>query len=95
MRKLYLFNNTVPEKSGWNHCVSMADDGHVLGSHICSSPGFMRHDLTQFAQRIDELKKHFGGVEGEAFEVVVVPQGELPPEDVLEKNKQLQAREEK
>ncbi len=86
MRKVYLFNNTAEADSDWNHCMLMADDGVVLGSHICSHRGFMYGDLVERPDRKETLKEYFGGKAGEAYEVIVVPQGEAPPKDVTEKN---------
>jgi hypothetical protein len=40
---IYGFNNGgAPE---WLQAVAIAQDGHVLGSHICSHEGYMPHDL--------------------------------------------------
>lgn len=29
----------------WYNCVALCEDGHVVASHICSSPGWAKHDL--------------------------------------------------
>jgi hypothetical protein len=40
---IYGFNNGgAPE---WLQAVAIAEDGNVLGSHICSHEGYMPHDL--------------------------------------------------
>lgn len=68
MRKLYLFNNGTAFK-GWNNCYSMADDGTVLGNHICSHDIYMMGDLHNRADRLETIKKHFGD---EPYEVEVI-----------------------
>ena len=40
---IYGFNNGG--NPGWFHAVLIAEDGTGLGSHICSSEAYMRHDL--------------------------------------------------
>lgn len=40
---IYGFNNGG--SPGWYHAVALAEDGSVLGGHICSSEGYILHDL--------------------------------------------------
>lgn len=40
---IYGFNNGGSD--GWYPAVAIAQDGTLLGSHICSSEAYMRHDL--------------------------------------------------
>ncbi|HRO59372.1 MAG TPA: hypothetical protein PKZ27_03010 [Rhodocyclaceae bacterium] len=40
---IYGFNNGGSDH--WYQAVAIAEDGVVLGGHICSSEGYMRHDL--------------------------------------------------
>lgn len=40
---IYGFNNGG--SPGWWAAVAIAEDGHALGSHLCSDEGFMYHDL--------------------------------------------------
>lgn len=40
---IYGFNNGG--QRGWFNGVLLADDGTVLGGHVCSDEGYMRHDL--------------------------------------------------
>jgi len=90
MRKLYIFTNTKGNgHSGFEDCMSMADDGMVLGGHLCSSVMYMRGDLVDREDRMEKLVEYFGGKEGKAFEVIELNPDELPPEDILEKNKKL------
>jgi len=88
MRKLYLFTNTAGSgHSGFEYCYAMSDSGEVLASHICSTVDFMYGDLYgNRPERKDIWKEHFGGEEGEAFEVVILPPGKFPPQEVLDKN---------
>lgn len=88
MRKLYIFTNTVGGgHTGFENCYSMADDGTVLGNHLCSSVLYMYGDLVDRSDRRLRLEEHFGGKEGEVFEVISLPAGVVPPDEVLEKNK--------
>lgn len=43
LNKIYCFNNGGPHN--FMSAVAIAEDGHCLASHICSSEAFMRHDL--------------------------------------------------
>ena len=90
MRKLYIFTNTKGDgHSGWENCLSMADDGHVLGGHLCSDVGFMYGDLVLRPDRMETLETHFSGKLDEAFEVVTLKPGEVPPDEVLVLNQKL------
>lgn len=41
--KIYVWcNNCAPE---WHSAIAMAEDGHVLAGHVCSSHGFIMHDM--------------------------------------------------
>jgi len=60
MRKLYLFVNNADNQQGWNDCLSITDDGYVLGNHICSHMGYMQHDLHDRPDRLEKIKSHFG-----------------------------------
>jgi hypothetical protein len=42
-KKIYGFNNGG--NPGFLHAIAICEDGHVLGQHLCSHEGFMRHDL--------------------------------------------------
>lgn len=73
MRKLYLFNNGSTFE-GCNNCYSMADDGTVLGNHICSHDNYMLHDLHDRKDRLETIKKHFGN---EPYEVELIPSNKV------------------
>lgn len=57
--KIYCFNNGG--SPGWMNAVAIADDGNCLAQHICSSEGFMAHDLGITSNwKHDNYNKHFG-----------------------------------
>jgi hypothetical protein len=41
--KIYCFCNGG--SPGWYVVMAMAEDGHVLASHVCSEEGFFKHDI--------------------------------------------------
>jgi hypothetical protein len=56
------FNNGG--SSGWLSAVAIAEDGKILGGHICSHEGYMRHDLgiiegSRNDRHIDSYQKHY------------------------------------
>lgn len=55
------FNNGG--QMGWLEAVAIAQDGVVLGGHICSSEAYMPFDLglveDSRSDRLDEYKKHY------------------------------------
>lgn len=61
MNKIYCFSNAVGGGDGIAY--AMADDGTVLGSHLCSSEYYVPHDLGVIeGTRLDRhegYKKHF------------------------------------
>lgn len=90
MKKLYLFTNTQGNgHSGWEICYAMAEDGHVLGEHLCSTVNFMYQDLVNSRDCRNKLETFFGGKEDEAFEVIILPPGKICPPEVFEKNQKL------
>lgn len=59
MHKIYCFNNGGSKD--WWYAQAIADDGHALAGHICSHPGFMKHDLGITSNWKHEIyDKHFG-----------------------------------
>lgn len=58
---IYGFNNGG--SSGWLNAVLLAEDGSELGSHSCSSEGYMRSDLGILEgtspDRHETFKKHY------------------------------------
>ncbi len=59
-KKIYGFNNGG--SPGWYKAIAIGEDGAVVGSHICSSEAFMRHDLGINGSdwKHDSYDKHFG-----------------------------------
>lgn len=67
--------------------MAMADDGHVIKSHVCSHEGWAEHDLHSGFGR-DLFTDKFGGFgDGEFYELVWA----VPPEDVYQRNQALRA----
>lgn len=58
---IYGFNNGG--QPGWMSAVLIAEDGTGLGGHICSSEGYMRHDLGIFEgarpDRHEGFREHY------------------------------------
>jgi hypothetical protein len=79
---IYLFSNA---RDGDGLAYSMAEDGTVLGTHLCSHWGYMRHDLHDRKDRREACEAHYP--EGYRIVVLVEP-GSLPPPEVLERNRQ-------
>jgi len=77
---IYLFSNA---RSGDGIAYSMAEDGTVLGSHWCSHPGYMRHDLHDRSDRRAACEAHYP----DGYQLVVLPLGEVPPADVIARNR--------
>ena len=80
---VYLFSNS---RSGDGVAYSMAEDGTVLGSHVCSHPGYMRHDLHDRRDRLERTREHYPN--GYRLVVLLTP-GDLPPPEVIERNRLL------
>jgi hypothetical protein len=80
---IYLFSNS---RTGDGPAYAMAEDGTVLGVHWCSHWGYMRHDLHDRADRKAACESHYPG--GYRL-VVLMTRGAIPPEEVLERNRQL------
>ena len=58
---IFGFNNGG--SPGWYHAQLIAEDGTPLGSHLCSNPGYMPHDLGILegtrSDRHESFKKHY------------------------------------
>lgn len=90
MRTLYIFTNTVGNGyTGFENCYSMADDGTILGNHLCSNVSYMYGDLVARSDRMEKLEKFFNGKKGVTWDVVALSPGELPPQEVLDLHKAL------
>jgi hypothetical protein len=80
---IYLFSNSP---NGDGPAYAIAEDGHVLGSHWCSHWGYMRHDLHDRSDRRAVAEQHYP----DGYRLVVLAEpGSLPPNEVIERNRQL------
>ena len=66
--KIFVFSNT--RRGGEGICYAMAEDGTVLGSHLCSHEVYARHDLGVIAgsrkdRHVDYAKHYPDGYEME------------------------------
>lgn len=78
---IYLFSNS---HDGDGIAYAMAEDGTVLGSHLCSHWGYMRHDLHDRTDRRERCEAHYP----DGYRLVVLGANELPPAEVIERNRQ-------
>ena len=54
---------------------AMAEDGTVLGRHICSNESWLRHDLHDRPAGRSACEAHYP----DGYDLVVLPEGEVPP----------------
>ena len=87
--EIYCFNNGG--SPNFLQAIAMADDGHVLAAHLCSSEGWMSHDLGITSDwKHKEYNKHFG--EGN-WVLVWVNHDDERLKSAIELNKQLEIKE--
>ena len=68
---IYIFGNTPPP---WIEAYARAANGKVLGSHICSSEGYIKHDLGYFeGTREDRHKKCYERHYPDGYKMEYVP----------------------
>lgn len=81
-QKIFGFNNGGSPR--WLHAVAICEDGHVLAQHICSSEGFMLHDLgiEHSDWKHDEYDKHCGPGN---WEISWVPRDEIDSHEGLKR----------
>lgn len=74
MKKIFCFSNAI---GGDGIAYAMAEDGTVLGSHLCSNEYFIPQDLgvTEGSRpdRHEDYKKHYP----EGYEMEFIPQRDL------------------
>ena len=46
-------------QKNWLHCLSLTDDGFILGGHLCSDMVYMMHDLHNRPDRLAKVQNHF------------------------------------
>src|SRR3954447_16878568 len=78
---IYLFSNS---RNGDGIAYAMAEDGTVLGSHWCSHWAYMRQDLHDHPDRKAPCEEHYP--QGYRLVVLMNP-GEVPPAEVIERNR--------
>jgi hypothetical protein len=89
--------NSVPKVYAWCNSgngtdfqmwIAMHEDGTVLGRHCSSGRGWGESDV-QPPFKSEAYAKHLGtaGERGEGYELVVCPEGEHPPPEVVERNR--------
>lgn len=84
--KIYLFNNSRGD-TDWNVVYAIAETGEVLAQHCCSHICFMRGDLYE---NRPERKKSWAEKYPNGYEIIELRQGETPPQEVIERNQELQ-----
>lgn len=87
--KVYLFCNRG-WGTEWQSWYAIHEDGRVLGSHVSSSRFWGLKDCRP-PFKAEGYAEAFGPdpVEGVDYEVVEVPDGEAPPDEVMERNRLL------
>ena len=80
---IYLWSNS---RDGDGIAYAMAEDGHVIGSHLCSHWGYMKHDLHDRPDRKERCENYYP----DGYRLVVLMESRsLPPDEVLERNRVL------
>jgi hypothetical protein len=54
--------------------MSITDDGHILGSHICSHITFMLFDLHNRKDRLEKIQNHY---KDEPYEIEIISYEEV------------------
>lgn len=91
MEKIYCFNNGG--SVGLLSAIAIAEDGHVLAGHCCSSEYFMQHDLgITSTWKHDGYDKHYGAGNWE-LEWIIDPLTHEGLQKSFELNRLLEAEE--
>lgn len=85
---VYLFSNAP---SGDGVAYAMCEDGTVLGSHFCSHPGYMKHDLHDRRDNGAAMREHYP----DGYRLQVLGIGQVVPDEVYQRNQQLRIEAEK
>lgn len=72
---IYGFNNGG--SPGWYSGVLIAEDGTVLGGHVCSHEGYMRHDLGIFEGARPDRHEHFKAHYPDGYRMAFIPSDEV------------------
>ena len=93
---IYGFNNGG--SSGWLWAQLIAEDGHALGSHICSAEGYMPHDLGVVESSRPDRHETFAQHYPDGYRMDFVSYSDVPAHvglnEALERNKALPAQDE-
>jgi hypothetical protein len=82
--RIYGFNNGGG--SGWYQAIAIAEDGHCLGGHTCSSEGYMPHDLGILEGcRLDRHEKEYSTHYPEGYVMEWVPTPQIEEHEKLNK----------
>ena len=79
---IYGFNNGG--SPGWYSAVAIAEDGTVVGGHLCSAEGYMQHDLgilegTRTDRHEKDYQKHYPN----GYKMEFVPSQEIEGHEKL------------
>jgi len=69
--KIYVFINGG--SPGWYHATALSEDGDFLADHICSSEGFVPHDMGLTS---DWKREHYAKQYPDGYELIFVPHNE-------------------
>lgn len=73
MPKIFVFVNGG-DGTDWQVGMAIAEDGHMLASHVSSSRGWFRHDMGLTGEwKHEHYRKHYP----DGYELVEVPEGEV------------------
>lgn len=78
---IYGFNNGG--SAGWMSAVLIAEDGTGLGGHLCSSEGYMPHDLGVLEGTRPDRHEHFRAHYPDGYRMEFVSHGDVPNHAVL------------
>ena len=86
---IYGFNNGGSQ--GWLHAVAIAEDGNVLGGHICSDEGYMRADLGIIeGSRPDRHEESYGKHYPDGYRMDFVPFEHEGLQLAIKRNKEIE-----
>lgn len=72
---IYGFNNGG--SPGWYSGVLLSDDGECLGGHVCSSEGYMPHDLGVLVDARPDRHETFRAHYPDGYRMVFIPGAEV------------------
>lgn len=82
--RILCFNNGGSRD--WYHAVAIAEDGTCLGQHVCSSEGYMKHDLGVLeGTRLDRHEESYSKHYPDGYVMEWVPSNEIRTNEKLMK----------